>query len=134
MREIECRKGFTLVELLIVLAILAILGALFIPMIDGKAHGAELGQFLLAEDDTMAEVAHAAQSDPHQTLTILVYAKTWDVEKVDTLLDKAAAVQAKLISHRIPVHRINLHLANEGGLKEDGTTAPASDGVYISLD
>lgn len=128
------KKGFTLIELLAVMAILAIFAALMIPQFLDEAHGLEINKPVLATDGNVNEFIRALKHDASQTVTVMAYAAVWNKDTVDDHMDELRAVQMKLYNGGVAMQRINIHLANEAGLKEDGTPTPSANGIYISLD
>ena len=128
------RKGFSLFEVIIVLGVLAISATLVVPTF---VNGMELQTLMSSDDATVVKIAKAMRYDPHQTVTVIVYSKTWypsDLDKIDEFMDKRDQVVKRLVNLGIYKHRIMTLLANESGLIGDITPTPAAEGVYIYLD
>ena len=135
MREIECRKGFTLVEVMIVLTIIGIFVALMLPLFLDKAHGFELQKPLAADDATISKVAKVLRYDKDQTVTVMIYIAVWTHDNVDVHMANSKKVKAKLIKAGISTHRISYLFANEGGPRDRPVESPpVVDGVYLILD
>ena len=78
-------------------------------------------------------------ADVTQTVTVLIYSALWSADnagykRISDVMDRKNEVLDMLVELGISSSRINLLLANKGGLEFDSITAPAEDGVYLSLD
>ena len=128
------QRAFTIVELVIVITILAIFLALFIPTFMKSARGMELGKYYPADDANIATIASAMRTDLEQTVVIVLYAKNWDGDTADALVDEAAEVAAKFVKLGIANIRVHHYLfGNKGGFELDGKALPLADGVWLSL-
>ena len=140
MKEIECRKGLTLVELMIVIAILGIFAALFIPRFLSNADGMELQKVFIASDDNIRTAARAMRTDIEQTVVVMIYAATWTAtgdgyDFIEALMKEQTEVMAKFVKLGISSARVSLLIANKGGLEYyDTTPAPAHDCIYLYLE
>jgi len=139
MKETDCRKGFTLFELLIVIAILGIFATLMIPWFLDDADGMELQKVFLASDASIQEAARAMRTDTEQTIVVMIYAAAWTADDkgydlIEALMDEQTKVMAKFVKLGISSARVSLLIANKGGLENDGVTAPAQDGIYLYLE
>jgi len=130
------QKGFTLVELIICLVIVAALGWVAMGLIIPEAHGSMLVNTVMTTTDTeIAEIAAVVNVTPLTEVVVLVYAKEWTHDNVDTLMDQYRGLLQRLLSAGISSDNIVLNLANEGGLKEDQSIdrIPTIDGVYLYI-
>ena len=126
--------GFTLVELLCVLAIIGILIMVVAAQFGDEAHGAEIQKLMPADDTSVKEVVKLLRQDPHQTVIVLTYAANWVMDTIDPLMDESKVVFRTLIDAGIPEQRITWTFANKGGLMEDPMPTPPKDGVYLYLE
>ena len=127
------RKGFTLIELMVVLAILAIVAAVVIPNIR-SAHGMELLTPMPASDAMIDDVAAAMEYDPGTNVIVLIYMVEWTNDNISPAIKEAKRVRDRLLSRGVSSSRIVTEFANKGGLVDDKVPTPAADGVYLYLD
>lgn len=138
MKEIECRKGFTTIELVLAIAILAMLANIVVLAIVPSAHGAEIitleSQKLLPANDNMAKaVIRQLEQDPKLNVIVLAYVSEWAFETVDPSIEESKRIFRTLIDAGISDSRITWLFANKGGLEEDPIHTPSVDGTYLIL-
>ena len=132
------KKGLTVVELILAAGIVTLITMTVITLCSRQAHGAELNRPILANDAVVNGSARAMLADPDRTVTILIYSEVWTAgqagyDRIDKLMNEYKSIIAKFAELGVSKQRVDLLLANKGGLIEDGTIAPTSDGVYIIL-
>jgi prepilin-type N-terminal cleavage/methylation domain-containing protein len=129
------QHGFTLVELMVVIAILAILAAVVLPIISGKAHGAE-GAFT-AQTSTASDikgVADLMKQDPDLSVIVMNYHNTWsDMDAIDASIDAANIIITKIIDSGVDNDRIIVGMANNGSAFTDRNLHIKEDGIYLLL-
>ena len=130
------RKGFTVLELLCMLAIIAITVAVLFSQ-SNDAYGADLQTLLIPSDAVIEDIASSIKNDPDQNVVVIVYSAIWDAGDF-TAIDKYMIEMRRIINrlHQlgVPEYQIKMLLANKGGLEQDLTPIPASNGVYLYLE
>jgi prepilin-type N-terminal cleavage/methylation domain-containing protein len=132
-------KGFTAIELMIVICIVGVLAAIFIPWFAGEAHGAELNLPLAPTVSNLEDVAATIANDPTRLITVMVYSENWSADdvgykKIESFLDDMDRVMDALVRLGVQSGRINMLLANLGGLEFTNSSIPEKDGVYVILE
>jgi prepilin-type N-terminal cleavage/methylation domain-containing protein len=132
-------KGFTAIELMIVICIVGVLAAIFIPWFTGEAHGAELNLPLAPTVSNLEDVAATIANDPTRLITVMVYSENWSADdvgykKIESFLDDMDRVMDALVRLGVQSGRINMLLANLGGLEFTNSSIPEKDGVYVILE
>lgn len=128
------KKGFTLIEVMITVAIIAILLAIMIPAFIDKANGMEIQKLMPADDATVKEVARLLEQDPYLTVVLLTYATDWNTEITAPLIKESKVVFRTLVDKGVLNRQINWLFANSGGLTGDAMPTPAADGIYLYLE
>lgn len=101
-RKLKDRKGFTLVELIVVLVILAILAALLIPALTGYIDKAN-GEKVIAETRMVVMAAQTEASSTYAKGQIDDNANHVDVNKVDALAEVSALSAATPATYTVHV-------------------------------
>jgi prepilin-type N-terminal cleavage/methylation domain-containing protein len=133
------KKGSTLIELIVVVAIIAVISAVLIPQFMGYAHGMDLNKPMLPTEAVLEDYARAARQDSNITITILLYSATWAAdsggfEQIGKSMGEKDRVMEALVKLGVHGSQMNLLLANEGGLEFTCAVVPAKDGVYLILE
>lgn len=126
-------KGFTMMELIMLIAIVALLSAVIIPMFVNPAHGMDLRTYYKATPENEHEIVKILRRDSSLTVVVVIYAKEWKKDgKEMNMISPGVRTAARL--NRQFGARVSVLIANSPGLVEDPMPTPAENGVYLYLD
>lgn len=139
-RAMKNKKGFTLVELIVVLVILAILAALMIPALTGYIDKAN-NQAIIAKTRSLVMAAQTLESEAYgetKTGGTITHPKTTDIGKLAEVTDGSMVVtyenaKVKTLVYTDGNGRICTYADNEYKVTKEAASVAASGSVSGSL-